>query len=431
MANNIFKPYKVLSSKLNSLPIKAGQFIITTDTRLIYVDIDNSTRKCFTPTKLSELTNDAGFASSITETDPTVPAWAKASSKPTYTKSEVGLGNVDNTADANKSVKYAATAGDADTVNGLTVLTAVPANAKFTDTNTTYTFTNGLSANGTEISNSGVRSITSGSANGTISVNTNGTSANVSVKGLAGAAYKAVDTSISAASTSTNLPTSQAVAAFVEGKGYKTTDNNTTYTFATGDSNGQIKVTPSGGSAQNISVKGLGSLAYKSSLSASDVGALASSLKGAASGVAELDANGKVPTSQLPSYVDDVLEYSAKSGFPSTGETGKIYVDTSTNKTWRWGGSAYVEISPSLALGTTSSTAFRGDYGNTAYTHANAKGSAFTSGFYKITTNAQGHVTAATAVAKSDINNLGVPSIYVSSSQPSNMATGDIWFVTE
>ena len=79
------------------------------------------------------------------------------------------------------------------------------------------------------------------------------------------AADKGVDTSISTGSTSTNLPTSKAVAAFVEGKGYKTTDNNTTYTFDTGDSNGQIKVTPSGGTAQNVSVKGLGSAAYTAS----------------------------------------------------------------------------------------------------------------------------------------------------------------------
>ena len=131
--------------------------------------------------------------------------------------------------------------------------------------------------------------------------------------------------------------------------------------------------------------------------------------KGAANGVAELDSSGKVPSTQLPSYVDDVLEYTAKSNFPSTGEAGKIYVDTSTNLAYRWGGSAYTEISPSIALGTTSSTAFRGDYGNTAYTHATAKGSAFTSGLYKIATNAQGHVTAATAVAKSDITGLGIP----------------------
>ena len=88
---------------------------------------------------------------------------------------------------------------------------------------------------------------------------------------------------------------------------------------------------------------------------------------------AELDTNGKVPTTQLPSYVDDVLEYSAKSSFPATGETGKIYVDLATNLTYRWSGSAYVEISPSLALGETSSTAYRGDKGKTAYDHSQTK----------------------------------------------------------
>lgn len=121
---------------------------------------------------------------------------------------------------------------------------------------------------------------------------------------------------------------------------------------------------------------------------------------------------GTVPSSALPSYVDDVLEYSAKSSFPTTGETGKIYVDTSTNLTWRWGGSTYVEISPSLALGTTSSTAYRGDYGNTAYTHAtdaNRLTTAKTSGLYKIATTAHGHVQSVTAVAKADITALGIP----------------------
>lgn len=84
---------------------------------------------------------------------------------------------------------------------------------------------------------------------------------------------------------------------------------------------------------------------------------------GVASGVATLDTTGKVPTSQLPSYVDDVLEYANKAGFPATGEAGKIYVDKDTNLTYRWSGSAYVEISPSLALGETSSTAYAGDKG--------------------------------------------------------------------
>ena len=98
---------------------------------------------------------------------------------------------------------------------------------------------------------------------------------------------------------------------------------------------------------------------------------LNSNLKGAVNGVAELDASGKVPTSQLPSYVDDVIE-GTLSTFPATGETGKIYVDTTTNKTYRWSGSAYAEISASLALGETSSTAYRGDRGKTAYDHSQA-----------------------------------------------------------
>lgn len=119
--------------------------------------------------------------------------------------------------------------------------------------------------------------------------------------------------------------------------------------------------------------------------------------------------SGVISSSNLPSYVDDVLEYNSQSVFPETGESGKIYIDKTTNKTYRWSGSSYVEISASLALGTTSSTAFRGDYGDTAYAHAQAKGSAFVSGLYKITTNAQGHVTGATAVTKSDIVALGIP----------------------
>lgn len=78
--------------------------------------------------------------------------------------------------------------------------------------------------------------------------------------------------------------------------------------------------------------------------------------KGSANGVATLDGNGKVPSSQLPSYVDDVIEgyyYNGQFYTDSahtqliTPETGKIYVDLNTNKTYRWGGTTYVEISQS------------------------------------------------------------------------------------
>lgn len=68
---------------------------------------------------------------------------------------------------------------------------------------------------------------------------------------------------------------------------------------------------------------------------------------GVAEGVASLDANGKVPAAQLPSYVDDVTEVDGIDNAPETGETDKIYVDTATNKTYRWSGTAYAEISAS------------------------------------------------------------------------------------
>lgn len=66
---------------------------------------------------------------------------------------------------------------------------------------------------------------------------------------------------------------------------------------------------------------------------------------GVAEGVATLDVTGKVPTAQLPSYVDDVIEVDGIDNAPETGEAGKIYVDTATGKTYRWGGTMYVEIS--------------------------------------------------------------------------------------
>ena len=88
--------------------------------------------------------------------------------------------------------------------------------------------------------------------------------------------------------------------------------------------------------------------------------------------------DGKVPAAQLPSYVDDVLEYDSVSSFPSPGEAGKIYVAKDTNLTYRWSGTQYVEISQSLALGETESTAYPGDKGmvasetaSTAYDVAN------------------------------------------------------------
>lgn len=116
-------------------------------------------------------------------------------------------------------------------------------------------------------------------------------------------------------------------------------------------------------------------------LSAADVSAIPASQKGAANGVASLDDSGKVPAAQLPSYVDDVIEgylsqgkFYKESGHTTeiTGESGKIYIDLTSMKTYRWSGTAYAVVSETLALGTTSSTAFRGDQGKVAYDHSQA-----------------------------------------------------------
>ena len=126
------------------------------------------------------------------------------------------------------------------------------------------------------------------------------------------------------------------------------------------DSSGHVVL----GDALTKSDVGLGNVTNDSQVKRSEMGV--------ASGVATLDSSGKVPSSQLPSYVDDVLEYSALSAFPATGESGKIYIAQDTNKTYRWSGTAYVIISETLALGETSSTAYYGDKGKTAYEHSQA-----------------------------------------------------------
>jgi hypothetical protein len=158
-----------------------------------------------------------------------------------------------------------------------------------------------------------------------------------------------------------------------------------------------------------ITLQGLG--VFKEELDTKFSEKMDASLKGAANGVAALDNGGKVPASQLPAYVDDVLEgykdadplvelfdeeraymvgeivsyngniyrfiYDHVAGpfdqhevqminrFPQEGESGKIYSDIITDKTYRWSGSAYTQIKGDLVIGTTSGTAFDGAAGAT------------------------------------------------------------------
>lgn len=160
-------------------------------------------------------------------------------------------------------------------------------------------------------------------------------------------------------------------------------DFNTTYTLSGSDA--IVTLTPSTngvqGTPSSITINNVGhaSAADTATKATNDSDGnkisttyLKASLKGKANGLAELGSDGKVPSAQLPSYVDDVIEgylYNGKFYKESahttaiTGEGGKIYVDLSTEVTYRWSGSKFVEISKSLAVGTTSGTAYDGAKG--------------------------------------------------------------------
>lgn len=99
-------------------------------------------------------------------------------------------------------------------------------------------------------------------------------------------------------------------------------------------------------------------------------GAEATANKNQVNGYCGLDSGGKVAAAQLPSYVDDILEFTNLAGFPVTGEAGKIYVDLATNKVHRWTGSTYAEISPSPG----STDAVAEGATNLYYTNARADG---------------------------------------------------------
>jgi len=128
------------------------------------------------------------------------------------------------------------------------------------------------------------------------------------------------------------------------------------------------------GNVSDLEFSTLDGISTASTIQSQIDGKLSISLKGVANGLAELGSDGKVPAAQLPAAVDEILEYSNISLFPPIGETNKIYLALDTNIMYRWSGSQYIEISSSLALGETSSTAYRGDRGKIAYDHSQTSG---------------------------------------------------------
>ncbi|MBP5596972.1 MAG: hypothetical protein J6Y02_16430 [Pseudobutyrivibrio sp.] len=359
----------------------------------------------------------------------------------------------------------------------------------------TYSANNGVGLSGTTFYNSGVRSIATGGSNGTISVNTNGTVADIPVKGLGSAAYTNSD------SYRPVLLKRYENSGLTNNKWYKLfTVKYTSYNYLSFrmivkdgytplcEALVSVRYTPNGietnSSFINIIPSGAGGdLVRMYAIDTNTIG-IAAPVSGTTSnfGFEILDetsegnaipissfvvANPFVALDAAPtkfgihryitgSYPDLInkptLGTAAAKDIPSSGNasTAQVVMGNDTRLTDSRTPTAHDQASntitamtgyskassaaaivatdslntaigklektldgkgtSNLALGTSSSTAFRGDYGNSAYVHAvTNKGSAFTNGLYKITTNSEGHVTAATAVAKADITALGIP----------------------
>ena len=140
-------------------------------------------------------------------------------------------------------------------------------------------------------------------------------------------------------------------------------------------------------------------------LTSSRLGFIPATEKGTNNGVAELDSSGKVPSSQLPSYIDDVVDgyYNPTDGkfyeestytTEIVGESDKIYISVDTDIQYRWTGSSFSPLGGALQLGETSSTAYRGDRGKIAYDHSQI-------------TNGNPHNVTATDIGLNNVVNTG------------------------
>lgn len=367
------------------------------------------------------------FPTSMPASD--VPAWAKAATKPSYSKAEVGLGNVDNTADSAKSVKYAASAGSAGSAT-----TAATANAlkitELTTQNLDDTKTVGL--------------YFAGGTNGVKNKPTGVDAFGLEVKKVAGGYLVQVLTegntnamktwirqfNASAWSAwahyfdSNHIPTWSQVsgkpsfATVATSGSYNDLSNKPTIPTIPGSLknpnaltislNGTSQGAYDGSAVKNINItaSSVGAAAsshthtkaqitdFPTSMPASDVYSWAKQSSKPSYTISEVGGNlpasrisGVIDAAHLPSYVDDVIEgylnggkfYTTKSSSGAysgeiKAEAGKIYVDLSNNKTYRWSGSAYVVISETIALGTTHATAGYGDESRAAYNHSTSTG---------------------------------------------------------
>lgn len=367
------------------------------------------------------------FPTSMPASD--VPAWAKAATKPSYSKAEVGLGNVDNTADSAKSVKYAASAGSAGSAT-----TAATANAlkitELTTQNLDDTKTVGLyfagGSNGVKNKPTGVDAFglevkkTAGGYLVQVLTEGNTNAMKTWIRQFNSSAWSAWAHYFD----SNHIPTWSQVsgkpsfATVATSGSYNDLSNKPTIPTIPGSLknpnaltislNGTSQGAYDGSAVKNINItaSSVGAAAsshthtkaqitdFPTSMPASDVYSWAKQSSKPSYTISEVSGNlpasrisGVIDAAHLPSYVDDVIEgylnggkfYTTKSSSGAysgeiKAEAGKIYVDLSNNKTYRWSGSAYVVISETIALGTTHATAGYGDESRAAYNHSTSTG---------------------------------------------------------
>lgn len=350
------------------------------------------------------------FPTSMPASD--VSAWAKAATKPSYSKAEVGLGNVDNTADSTKKVKYAASAGSADsattaaTANALKVTELTTQNLDDTKTvglyfaggmNSVKNKPTGIDAFGLEVKKTAagylVQVLTEGNANPMKTwirqfnasawsawahyFDSNHTPTWSQVSGKPSFATVATSGSYNDLSNKPTIPT---IPGSLKNPNALTISlNGTSQGAYDGSAAKSINITASSvGAAASMHTHSKSQITdFPTSMPASDVPVWAKAASKPSYSIGEISGNlpvarlsGTIAAANLPSYVDDVLEYASLSKFPTTGESGKIYTALDTNKIYRWSGSAYVVISETVALGTTHSSAGYGDESRAAYNHS-------------------------------------------------------------
>lgn len=350
------------------------------------------------------------FPTSMPASD--VSAWAKAATKPSYSKAEIGLGNVDNTADSAKSVKYAASAGSASSAT-----TAATANAlkvtELTTQNLDDTKTVGLyfagGANSVKNKPTGIDAFcleVKKTARGYLAqVLTEGNVHPMKtwIRQFDASAWSSWLYYFDSKHTPTwsQVSDKPSFATVAKSGSYNDLSNKPTIPTIPGSLknpnaltislNGTSQGAYDGSAVKNINItaSSIGAAAsshthtkaqitdFPTSMPASDVYSWAKQSSKPSYTISEVSGNlpasrisGTIAAGNLPSYVDDVLEYASISKFPTTGESGKIYTALDTNKIYRWSGSAYVVISETIALGTTHSSAGYGDESRAAYNHS-------------------------------------------------------------